>query len=253
MLWRKPHVAEMTAEARALYDEPEDAAAATILPIGAMAWDQVTEPPLRFAPWPYDNAELARIRKTLPEMSAAVAIEKALFAARWFLARNRLREIWNEPAKPDPHKELARIRDAADELLAAIKAASPLADRHLIDHPSPAVVGQPLRPLGLLRWVERFKHDNRRALRALPERDAMGRPEKISEQRLIYTLWRAWKDAHAPASSERGWPSFRSACIEPLARFGRFAPQPVVRSPRAWETVLTEAKRRFGSEEKSPI
>jgi hypothetical protein len=152
MLWRKPHVAEMTAEARALYDEPEDAAAATILPVGAMAWDQVTEPPLRFAPWPYDNAELARIRKTLPEMSAAVAIEKALFAARWFLARNRLREIRNEPAKPDPHKELARIRDAADELLAVIKAASPQATRHLFDHPWPGAGSPPVRP-GDLAYV----------------------------------------------------------------------------------------------------
>jgi hypothetical protein len=101
------------------------------LPEGAPGWDVLLDPPPRFAPWPYMEEEVARIRKTLPEMSAAVAIEKALFAARWFLARNRLREGRNEPAKPDPHFELALIRDTADGLLAAIKAASSLATRHL--------------------------------------------------------------------------------------------------------------------------
>jgi hypothetical protein len=253
MLWRKPHVAEMTAAARALYDDPEDAAAATILPTSAMGWDQVTDPPLRFDPWPYDNAELDRIRKTLPAPSASVAVEEVLFAARRFLHRNWLRKSREEPAKPDPRSELARIRDAADELLEAIKAASPLADRHLINNPSPAVVGQPLRPLGLLRWIERFKHDNSRALRALPERDAMGRPEKISEQRWVYTLRLAWEDAHALAPPERGWPSFRDACVEPLAlaRFrGLGAPW---RNDRAWRNVLTEAKKHFEEEEKSPF
>jgi hypothetical protein len=253
MLWRKPHVAEMTAAARELYDEPDGPEGAAILPIGAPAWDQVTEPPLRFAPWPYNDAEVERIRKTLPAVSADVAIEEALFAARLFLARNRLRKKRKEPAKPDPHSELASIRDAAHQLLAAITAASPLADKHLIDNPSPAVAGQPLHPLGLLYWIERFKHDNRVALRSLPERDAMGRPEKISEQRWVYTLWRAWEDAHALAPPERGWPGFRTACVEPLAlaRFrGLGAP---CRDDRAWRTVLTEAKRRFGGEEKSPI
>jgi hypothetical protein len=132
-------------------DEPALPADASLLPERATAWGQVTEPPLRFAPWPYDNAEIDRIRKTLPAPSAAAAIEEALFAVRWFLARNRLRESRNEPAKPDPHTELARIRDVADELLAAIKATSPLATRHLLDHPSPGAGSPPVRP-GDLSW-----------------------------------------------------------------------------------------------------
>jgi hypothetical protein len=251
MLWRKPHVAEMTAEARALYDEPEDAAAATILPVGAMAWDQVTEPPLRFAPWPYDNAELARIRKTLPEMSAAVAIEKALFAARWFLARNRLREIRNEPAKPDPHKELARIRDAADELLAVIKAASPQATRHLFDHPWPGAGSPPVRPGDLAYVVERFLHDSRLGPRALPASASAGPPEKLSEQRFVYMLSVAWKNAHPLSTTTRGWSSFRDACTEPLPRrFGLLGPR--TRSERAWQTLLAEGERRYKSEANSP-
>jgi hypothetical protein len=239
--------------ARVTDDEPALPADASLLPEGATAWDQVTEPPLRFAPWPYDNAEIDRIRKTLPAPSAAVAIEEALFAARWFLARNRLRESRNEPAKPDPHTELARIRDVADELLAAIKAASPLATRHLLDHPSPGAGSPPVRPGDLSYVIERFKHDNRFAMRSLPKRDVMGRPERLSEQRLIHTLHLAWKGAHAMHRPAQGWPDFRSACVEPLAlpRFrGLGAPG---RSSRAWETVLTEAKRRFEGEEKSPI
>jgi hypothetical protein len=218
MLWRKPHVAEMTAEARALYDEPDEPKDAAILPIGAMAWDQVTEPPLRFAPWPYDNAEIDRIRKTLPEPSASVAIEEALFAARLFLARNRLRERRREPAKPDPRSELASIRDAADELLAAIKAASPLATRHLLDHPSHGAGSPPVRPGDLAYVVERFKHDNRVALRSLPEASSAGPPEKPSEQRLILSLSLAWDGAHVLARTRRGWPAFRDACTEPLTR-----------------------------------
>ena len=101
--------------------------------------------------------------------------------------------------------------------------------------------------------VERFKHDNRVALRSLPERDAMGRPEKLSEQRLIHTLWLAWGRAHAMHRPAQGWPAFRGACVEPLAlaRFRGLGAPP--RSSRAWETILTEAKRRFEGEEKSPI
>jgi hypothetical protein len=184
--------------ARVTDDEPALPADASLLPEGATAWDQVTEPPLRFAPWPYTEEEVERIRKTVPATSGAAAIEKSLFAARWFLARNRLRESRGEPAKPDPHSELARIRDAADELLSAIKAASPQATRHLFDHPSPGAGSPPMWPGGLLYAIEHFSHDNRFALRSLPERAVMGRPEKISEQRWVYALWLAWEEAHAP-------------------------------------------------------
>jgi hypothetical protein len=246
MLWRKPHVAEMTAEARALFDEPDEPDDAAFLPIGAMAWDQVTEPPLRFAPWPYDNAEIDRVRKTLPAVSADVAIEEALFAARRFLHRNWLRKSREEPSKPDPHSELARIRDAADELLTAIKAASPLATRHLLDHPSPGAGSPPVRPGDLAYVIERFNHDNRFALRSLPEPSGAGPPEKPSEQRLILSLSLAWDGAHALARTRRGWPVFLDACTEPLTRrFGRLGP--LVRSPRAWQNLLDAAERRFGT------
>jgi hypothetical protein len=247
MLWRTPRVAEMTAEARALHEEPDEPKGAAILPIGAMAWDQVTEPPLRFAPWPYDNAEIDRIRKTLPAVSADVAIEEAIFAARLLLARNRLRERRKEPAKPAPHSELARIRDAADELLAAIRAASPLATRHLFDRPSPGTGSPPVRPGDLAYVVERFKHDNSFALRSLPEPAGAGPPEKPSEQRLILSLSLAWDGAHALAWTRQGWPAFRDACTEPLTRrFARLGP--LARSPRAWQNLLAAAERRFEGE-----
>jgi hypothetical protein len=228
--------------------EPSPPSGSSILPLCAMAWDQLTEPPLRFAPWPYDTAEIDRIRRTLPAPTAGVAIEGALFAARWFLARNRLRETRKEPAKPDPHSELVRVRDAIEGLKEALRAASPQATRHLLDRPSPGAGSPPMRPGDLLYALEHFSHDNRFALRSLPDPAGAGPPEKPSEQRLIYSLWLAWKSAHALDLPARGWPAFRSACIEPLTlpRFRSLGPP--WRSERAWQNLLAAAEQRFKGE-----
>jgi hypothetical protein len=147
---------------------------------------------------------------------------------------------------------LASIRDAADELLAAIKAASPSAVRYLIDHPPPVASIRPWRLESLLAAIELFKRDNRRALRSLPKRDMMGRPHQISEQLFILNLRFAWDDAHAKEPPERGWPPFCCACIDPLPkRFGRLGPR--ARDDRARRNLLAEAIRSYEAANKSPI
>lgn len=223
-----------------------------LLPKGAVAWDQLLDPPLRFGPWPYTDAEIDDIRKTLPAATADGAVKEALFAARWFLARMRLKERRKEPPKPDPHAELLRIRDAVAALKGAIKGASPQATQHLIERPSPGAANPPIRPLDLLNVIEHFEHDNRFAFRALPERDMIGAPEKLSEEALVYRLWLAWKQAHAARLPKDGWPAFRAACVNPLlsARFPKEL-RPARRDERGWQTLLARARSRREGERKS--
>jgi hypothetical protein len=218
----------------------------TILPDGAIAWDQVLEPPLRFAPWPYTEAELQRIRDALPAAGADIAITKTIFTARIFLVGEHIRRKHATPPKPDPRGELERILRASKELRAAIRAASLEALQHLLSHPSPGAGNPPFLP-GDVRYVLlRFEHDNCVAFRDLPERDLRGAPETLREEALVYGLWTAWRFAHGMRPPARRWPAFRTSCVDPLrgARFPKDL-RPADRIERAWQQVLRRARDRF--------
>ena len=226
-------------------DERQDGAAVGMLPKGAIAWDQLLEPPLRFAPWPYTRAELDKIQGALPAVGADVATEEAMFAARRFLAVGRLRQKDNTPPKPDPRGELERILRLSKELRAAIRAASLEALQHLLSHPSPGAGNPPFLP-GDVRYVLlRFEHDNCVAFRDLPELDLIGAPETLREEALVYWLRTAWRLAHAMRPPARGWPAFRAACVDPLrgTRFPKYL-RPADRTERAWQQVLRRARDR---------
>jgi hypothetical protein len=223
------------------------------LPERAGAWDQLFERPLRFAPWPYTEPELTRIRDALPDRGADVAIIKSIFAARQFLAGEYLRRRDNAPRKSDPRNELERILEASRELRTAVLAASLDAIRHLADHPSPGLGNSPVRLRDVSIFLHRFEHDNRFAFRDLPERDMMGAPATLREEAFVYQLWISWRVAHAKRSPTRGWPSFRTACVSPL-RDLRFPKElrPADRIERAWQKVLHRARVRFEGVRKSP-
>jgi hypothetical protein len=211
----------------------------------------VLEPPVRFAPSPYTQAELERIRGTLPSNSVDAAATAAILAARRFLVGRHLREKENTPPKPDPHQELWQFQRALEELRAAIRALSPDAIQHLASHPSPGAGRPPLRPYDVNLLLHRFEYDNRFAFRDLPERHMIGAAEKLEEEALIYRLWTAWRFAHGMRSSTRGWPAFRSACFEPLlgVRF-RKELQPSARTERGWQMLRARAVVRWEGEKK---
>ena len=216
-----------------------------LLPKEAIAWDQVLEPPLRFAPWPYMDAELECIRDALPANGAAIALTHTIFAARLFLVAGQLRRNQAAPAKPDPRGELERIILAMTDLRAAIRSASPQAVHHLSSHPSPGVGRPPVRLRDLSYALHRFEHDNRYALRVLPQRETIGAPKKLSEEASVYRLWIVWRSAHEPRPPTGGWPAFRDASLDPL-RDVRFPKElhPASRTQRAWQLLLARARAR---------
>jgi hypothetical protein len=235
-------------------DEGVQASAASALlrmPEGAVAWSQVTDPPLRFAPWPYTESELTQIRAALPACRTDIASAETIFAARFFLVGEHIRRRYNAPPKPDPRGELEQILDASDRLRAAIRAASPEAVRHLAAYPSPAAGEPPVDPYTLNGVLRQFEHDNRFAFRNLPDRNMIGAPEKLREEALVFRLWTAWRRAHDMHPPGRGWPVFRSASVAPLGAT-RFLKElrPAQRTDRAWQDLLKRARERWEGERK---
>jgi hypothetical protein len=226
--------------------DDEEKEADGLLPAGAAEWDQVLEQPLRFAPWPYTEIELMRIRDTLPTSVASIADKEAICAASWFVFQGHFVEKYRLSPKADISKELERILRASKELGDAICAASNETLEHLSRHLSPLAVKPPIRAQDLLSHLFWFEHDNRLSFRSLPEFDRIGAPEKTREELLIFQLWTAWSRAHGMRPPKRGWPAFRAACVDPLsdARFPK-ALHPSLRTDRAWQSLLQRARRRI--------
>jgi hypothetical protein len=80
--------------------------------------------PRLLTPWPYTEAELERIRATLPADRADGAIEWAILAAHFFLA-----DRWGP--RPNPYQELADALRASEALTRAVQALSPEARARL--------------------------------------------------------------------------------------------------------------------------
>ena len=184
-------------------------------------------------PWPYTEAELQRIRDTLPADGAEGAIEWAILAANFFLC-----DRWGP--RPNSREELMRALLASKALTLAIQALSPEALARLPGHPWPGT-RDPSHPYDFGGVLPRFEHDCQGALKRL-ERAANGAPVKRDEEALIHRLWIGWRSV----GGGRGWPAFRSACIEPLMT-SRFAKElrPSRRSERAWQSLLARARARF--------
>jgi hypothetical protein len=189
--------------------------------------------------WPYTEEELQRIRETLPANNADGAIMWATLAASFFLA-----DRWGE--RPRPYKELSQALRASEELTRAVKALSPEALARLRAHPRPGT-SDPSHPYDLAGVLPRFEHDCRLALRGL-RRAVSGAPVKRDEEAWIYRLWLGWLTAHGMRPL-RGWPAFRSACIEPLMNV-RFEEElrPAERSERAWQSLLARARAHLSIE-----
>ena len=228
--------------------EPNDEgdAAEGLLPAGPWDWDQVLGPTLKFLPWPYTDVEFARIWDALPHPGAALATKEAIFAARWFLHSAYLRQKHGLAPKADPCNELKRIIRASRELRDAICAASGEAIEHLSRNLAPVAVKQPVQAHDLLSALFWFEHDNRLTLRDPPEAERIGAPHRTREEVFIYQLWCAWRVAHAANPPARGWPAFRAACVDPLAR-SRFPKllRSASRTEREWQGLLRRARVRF--------
>ena len=181
--------------------------------------------PRLLTPWPYTEAELRRIRDTLPAATADGIIESAIIAANFFLM-----DRWSQ--RPNPREELWRALLASEALTSAAQALSPEALARLPGHPWPGA-RNPSHSYDLGGILPRFEHDCRIALRRLG-RAAIGAPVKRDEEASIYRLWIGSQRVGAA----RGWPAFRSACIEPLmtSRFPKEV-RPAWREDRAWQSL----------------
>jgi hypothetical protein len=189
--------------------------------------------PRLLIPWPYTEAELQKIRDTLPPEGTDFAIEWAILAAHFFLA-----DRWDP--RPNPYQELSRALLASEALTHAVKALSPEVLAHLPSHPWPGMRASP-HPYDFGAVLPRFEDDCRLALRRL-KGVVIGAPVKRDEEALIYRLWSGWRSA----KQARGWPAFRLACIEPLMS-PRFAKErrPSRRTERGSQSLLARARARF--------
>jgi hypothetical protein len=188
-------------------------------------------------PWPYTEAELQRIRDTLPADGADAIIESVILAATFFFG-----DRW--PPQPNPYQELSQAVRASKELTLAVRALSAEALARLPAHPWPGT-RQPSHPYdlgGILPW---FEKDCQLALQGL-QPAIIGAPAKLDEEAFIYRLWTAWRSAHAMKPPARGWPAFRSACFEPLmaSRHPKEL-RPSPREERAWQSLRKRALARF--------
>jgi hypothetical protein len=183
--------------------------------------------------WPYTEAELRRIRDTLPADGADDAIEWLILAANFFLGDR-------SGPRPNPRQELARVLRASQALTRAAQALSPQALVYLQSHPWPGA-RDPSHSYDLGGVLPRFEHNCQVALRRL-ERAVNGAPVKRDEEAFVYRLWTAWLSAHAMRPPARGWPAFRSSCVDPLMA-PRFAKElrPSRRGERGWQSLLTRA------------
>jgi len=229
--------------------EPNDEGNGTdgLLPKGAWDWDQVLGPTLKFGPWPYTAAELVRIWDALPTQGAAHAAKEAIFAARWFLYSAHLRQKHGVAPKADPYNELKRILSASRELGDAICAASSEATEYLSKNLASVVGKRPIEAGDVLSTLFWFQYDNRFAFgNPLEPDNRIGAPHRTREETFIYGLWSAWGIAHAAHLPARGWPAFRTACVEPLtnARFPKEL-RSASRTPRGWQDLLRRARSRF--------
>jgi hypothetical protein len=209
-----------------------------VMPAGAVEWDELLEPPLRFASWPYTENEIIKISDTLPASSGGIAVTETIFAARWFIFEGHTRDKSGVLPKADPHNDSRELRDA-------ICAASDETFEHLSRYQSPLAAKSPVSAHDLLGHLSWFEHDHRLGFRNLPERHMDGAPRKTREEALVYRLWTAWSRAHAMRPPARRWPAFRAACLDPLsdARFREL--KCVSRSERAWQSLLWRARKRF--------
>jgi hypothetical protein len=207
----------------------------------------MAEPPVTprmLTPWPYTEAELRNIRDSLPADGA----DDVILAASFFIGDRG-------PPQPNPYHELLQALHASEELTLAVRSLSPEALARLQAaclealarlpaHPWPGT-RQPSHPYDFGGVLPRFEHDCRLALQGL-ERVTNGAPVKRDEEAYVYRLWTAWRSAHAMEPPARGWPAFRSACVEPLMAH-RFAKQvrPSAREARGWQSLLERARARF--------
>jgi hypothetical protein len=198
--------------------------------------------PLSHPAWPYTKAELQRIRRTLPSGGADGAVMSATLAATFFLM-----DRWG--ARPKPYQELSRALRASEELTHAVQALSPEALARLTGHPWPGA-RDPSHPYDLGGVLPRFEHDCRLALRGLRPA-VIGAPVKQDEKALIYRLLLGWRAAHGGRPPARGWPAFRSACIDPLmsTRFPKEV-RPAWREEAGWQRLLARARARFEPRQK---
>jgi hypothetical protein len=157
--------------------------------------------PLLLSPWPYEEADLERIRGTLPAGGTDGAIEWAILAAQFFLS-----DRWGP--RPNPHQELSHALLASEALTRAVQALSPEALARLPGRPWPGT-RDPSDPYDFGGVLPKFENDCRVALRRL-KRAVIGAPVKRDEEASIPARLRrrarplsaAWSPAFRAASAQ---------------------------------------------------
>jgi hypothetical protein len=211
-----------------------------LLPDGPRLWWEALVRPRRLGLWPYTEAELRRVRANLGRQADDAAIEDVIFAARYFLCE-RFGRYHEKPS--DPRRELPNISQTAAQLTRAMLAASPEALDLLPAHLSSGGRSTPIPTFDLIGLLFDLRRRCDEASRKLPERNMIGAPDKLDEAALAFRLWTVWERLHPMQRSTRGWPAFRSLCMEPLMN-GRFPTElrPSSREERGSQMLLARAR-----------
>lgn len=192
-------------------------------------------------PWPYFDNEAQGIRSLLPDEFRDRDLETVVLAAREYVHAQML----IRSGRPNPRREIELLRIALIGLCDAVMRLSPEAHSYLQDKLRPArdPDEQPFTAMSLRHAIDKFDHENRRALDAPPPPVRGGPAARDHEAWLVWRLQGAFSSAHGGKRPKRGWPKFLKLCVTPLHDFG--LPR---RSDKAWQDVMR--KRRNNHREK---
>lgn len=207
-------------------------------PFPARAWDELHNSPAVHMPWPYSNAEADGIRAVLPDGFRDGAFETVVLAARKYVHAQTL----IRPGKPNPRREIERLRSALVRLCDAVMGLTPEAHEYLLAKSRPAhrAGQQPFTAMSLRLAIDKFDHENRWALDHPPRPERGGPAARNHEAWLVWRLQGAFSVAHGGKRPKRGWPEFLKLCIAPLQDFGL-----PMRSDKAWQDVLRKRRNNL--------
>jgi hypothetical protein len=159
--------------------------------------------------WPYTASEVAKIRDLLPAGSEKV-VARIIEGARQYawMADGRAKH------KPNPKRELEKLSDAISELRRALQL-SESAESHLRSrYRQSRAYDSPMHVVDLWDAVIRFQVENAEGFKEAPSATAGAIGRKF--ERSLEKHFRNAFDLARGNKSSRGWPSFLTACVQPL-------------------------------------
>jgi len=214
-------------------------------PPGTFLWIvPLIEDPTLDWPWPYDDSELEAVLIRLPQGLRDACSRQIVRTARVYLAK-----LWSQrggpKTKPNPIKELRRLKKAADDLMLAIKSLSGEAQNMLASRQRLHVPNAP--DIGRLRYtVDAFLHEHR-LLRNLSDplpTDRRGRKVNVLERKFHACLVRIYEDAFGD-KHRKGFLAFEKAVTERLERWGHLHIQEKSRQDRRRSSDRATQQRRI--------